>query len=495
MTKGFLKDMVKYLPAQIAPAIVGLISIPLITRLFPPEDYGAYSLVMVTLAVLTTLLGWLPTSIIRFYPAYERDNKLDRFYGNICSLTIISIITISLISLFLLVSIKARVSPTFCLLMYVGIEVFVVTGLFEVLQYFLRSERKVNWYSGFAVWRSIGTLGIALSLIFFLKRGIESLLWGAILCVVISLPLLWKKAVGSTSALHFKIDYSLTKEMAKYSLPLIVGNLAAWTLSLSDRYILEFFRGTQEVGIYSASYNISEKSILLLATLFMLASGPISIHIWEKEGETKSKEFINNVTRYYLMACVPAVIGLSALSKPIMGFLTGEQYFEGYKIIPFVTSGVLFLGLQQRFHAGFLFYKRTGFMTFAIVASGLLNLFLNFLFIPRYGYFAAAITTLISYAFLLFLMITLSQRFLVWQFPFKTLARVICASIVVGVVVYYVGNSLTSWNWLNLILGVLLGVLVYSTMLFLLREFQPEEKEAVKQVLKKYLACGSIPHR
>lgn len=495
MTKGFLKDMVKYLPAQIAPAIVGLISIPLITRLFPPEDYGAYSLVMVTLAVLTTLLGWLPTSVIRFYPAYERDNKLDRFYGNICSLTIISIITISLISLFLLVSIKARVSPTFCLLMYVGIGVFVVTGLFEVLQYFLRSERKVNWYSGFAVWRSIGTLGIALSLIFFLKRGIESLLWGAILCVVISLPLLWKKAVGSTSALHFKIDYSLTKEMAKYSLPLIVGNLAAWTLSLSDRYILEFFRGTQEVGIYSASYNISEKSILLLATLFMLASGPISIHIWEKEGETKSKEFINNVTRYYLMACVPAVIGLSALSKPIMNFLTGEQYFEGYKIIPFVTSGVLFLGLQQRFHAGFLFYKRTGIMTFAIVASGLLNLFLNFLFIPRYGYFAAAITTLISYAFLLFLMITLSQRFLVWQFPFKTLARVICASIVVGVVVYYVGNSLTSWNWLNLILGVLLGVLVYSTMLFLLREFQPEEKEAVKQVLKKYLACGSIPHR
>ncbi|UCE39598.1 MAG: oligosaccharide flippase family protein, partial [Thermoplasmata archaeon] len=189
MIKGFVKDAIKYLPAQIIPAIVGLISISVITRLFPPEDYGAYSLVMVTVVVLTTLLGWLPVSIIRFYPAYERDNKLDSFYGNICSLTIISIITISLISLFLLVSIKTRVSPTFCLLMYIGIGLFAVIGLFDVLQYFLRSERKVNWYSRFAVWKSIGTLGIALLLIFVFRRGIESFLWGAILCVIIILPL------------------------------------------------------------------------------------------------------------------------------------------------------------------------------------------------------------------------------------------------------------------------------------------------------------------
>jgi len=66
--------------------------------------------------------------------------------------------------------------------------------------------------------------------------------------------------------------------MAKYSFPLVLGNLAAWVLSLSDRYILEFFRGSQEVGIYSASYAISEKSIFLLVSLFMLASGPISMN-------------------------------------------------------------------------------------------------------------------------------------------------------------------------------------------------------------------------
>lgn len=57
MTKGFLKDTIKYLPAQIAPGIVGFVSIPIITRIFLPQEYGNYSLAMATVMVLTTLGG------------------------------------------------------------------------------------------------------------------------------------------------------------------------------------------------------------------------------------------------------------------------------------------------------------------------------------------------------------------------------------------------------------------------------------------------------
>jgi len=185
--------------------------------------------------------------------------------------------------------------------------------------------------------------------------------------------------------------------------------------------------------------------------------------------------------------CVPAVTGLSTLIKPILNIMTGEQYFEGYKIIPFVTLGVLFLGLQQRFQAGFIFYRKTEYITFTIVASGLLNLFLNFLFIPRYGYFAAAITTLVSYAFLLFLMIIRSRHFFVWIFPFTSLIKITSASAIMGIIVYFICNSLTSSTLINLICGIFIGVLIYFVLLILFREFQPKEKEAIKQVIKKYM--------
>ena len=485
MTKGFLKDAVKYLPAQIAPGIVGFISIPVITRLFSPQDYGNYSLAMAAVMVLSTLAGWLPMSIIRFHPAYERDKKLDLFYGNILKLTFVSLLVITFTFLIFIFSIKIHISSNLYLLMLIGIGVFIAIAIFDVFQHFLRSKRQVGWYSGFAIWKSVMGFGFGIALIVLFKLDIKGLLWGIILSLIFITPLLWRKAISNISIIYSKLNLSLVKDLANYSFPLVIGNLAAWILSLSDRYILEFFRGSQEVGIYSASYNIANRSIMLITGLFLLASGPIAIHIWEKEGKKKSAEFINKITRYYLIACIPAIIGLSTLSKPILNIMTGEQYFEGYKIIPFVTLGILFLGLQQRFQAGFIFYKKTGYITFTIVVAGLLNLFLNFLFVPRYGYFAAAITTLISYAFLLFLMIIASRRFFVWKFPFKSLVKVVCASGVMGALTFYIGNSLTKSIYINLFVAVCFGILIYFLLLFLLREFSNEELKQICELKRK----------
>ena len=115
-----------------------------------------------------------------------------------------------------------------------------------------------------------------------------------------------------------------------------------------------------------------------------------------------------------------------------------------------------------------------------------MNLGLNFLLIPRYGYLAAALTSLISYAFLLFLMIIVSHRFFVWEFPFKSLTEAMCASSVTGTIVYYVGNSLTSSTLLNLMLGIVIGVIVYLLMLFLLREFKSSEIQVVLNLKTKF---------
>jgi len=487
MIKSLTKDMVKYLPAQIVPGIVGFISIPIITRLFTAGEYGNYILVIATVGVLSTVIGWLPMSIIRFYPVYERDRRLGEFYGNTIKLTIISILVVSIIISAILLVLKARISAGLYSLMWIGILVFILTSGLGVPLYFLRAKRQVSWYSGFRIWNSAAAISFGMLLVMAFRFGVSGLLLGSVLSLAVSLPFLWKKAIEGVSLSPKGISFPLILEMARYSFPLVIGNLAAWILSLSDRYVLEFFRGSKEVGIYSASYGISEKSIMLLATLFMLASGPISMSIWEKEGRKKSQEFVSRVTRYYLIICLPAMVGLSVLAKPLIGILTSQEYYEGYRIIPLVALGAFFLGFQHRFQAGPLFYKRTNFIMFSIIASGLLNLGLNFLLIPQYGYVGAAFTTSISYAFLLFLMIIVSRRFFVWEFPFKSLTKAMCASSVMGIVVYHIGNSLTSSTLLNLILGIVVGIVVYVAMLFLLRVPQKEEIQELRIVRGKIL--------
>jgi O-antigen/teichoic acid export membrane protein len=491
MIKSFIKDMVKYMPAQIIPAIVGIVSIPIITRLFPPGDYGNYVLIMATIGVLSTLVGWLSMSIIRFYPIYKRDGKLEQFYANIIKLSIISIGIISLIFSTILLFTKSYISSNLYFLMWIGILIFILTSFFEILLHFLRAKQLVSCYSAFKVWESITRIGFAILLIIVFNFGIVGLLWGSILSLTIALPFLWKKGIGKVS-LRSNISIPFTLEMARYSFPLLSGNLAAWILSLSDRYILEFFRGSQEVGIYSASYAVSEKSIMLLATLFMLASGPISINIWEKEGKKKSQEFVIKLTRYYLIICFPAMIGLSALARPVIRILTAQEYYEGYRIIPLVALGAFFLGLQQIFQAGPIFYKKTNFVMYSIIASCLLNLGLNFLLVPKYGYVAAAITTLISYVFLLLLMIVISRKIFIWEFPFKSLIKVVCASGVMGIVVYLVGSSMILSTLLNLIIGIIVGVVVYLLMLFLLREIRPSEIQAVLDLKNQIFAKNKL---
>lgn len=487
MVGNLLKDMVKYLPAQVVPGIVGFISIPIITHLFPPGEYGNYILVMATISMFSTIVGWLSLSIIRFYPAYERDKKLDEFYGTVLKMTFISILVFSFIFSILLLVLKSHISARLYPLMWIGVLLFILTSCFLLLLEFLRAKRQISWYSGFKIWNCIAAIGFGILLVIAFHFGVDGLLWGSVLSLVVAFPFLWKISVGKAPLRSKNISIPLTSQIAKYGFPLAIGNLAAGILSLSDRYFLEFFRSSQEVGIYSASYGISEHGIMLISALFALTTGSIVYNIWEKEGEEKSKEFLNKLTRYYLLICIPAVVGLSVLAKPLITILTVQEYHEGYQIIPLVALGAFFLGLQHRFYPGINFYRKTHFIMFSIIVTGLLNIGLNFLLVPQYGYPAAAFTTLISYVFLLVLIVAVSRRFFIWEFPFKSLGKVICASAIMGVVVYTVGNDLTSSTLLNIIISVCVGIVVYLLMLFLVREIREEEIQELQVIRGKII--------
>lgn len=472
MFKDFFKDALKYVPAQVVPAIVGFFSIPILTRLFSPQEYGDYSVTMTTVMFLITFTGWLPMGIFRYYAAYERDDQLDIFYGSIINLSFLSIIIVTVASLIILFSIKSLISPRLFSLNLIGLGVMIAISLHDTFLSLLRVGRKAGLYSFFSSWRSIGGIGLALFCIFYFDKNIDFLLWGTTISILICLPLTWKKAVGVISLFNFRINFSLATQLIRYSFPLVLGNLAAWVLSLSDRYLLQIFRGAHEVGIYSAVYTISEKSILFLVQIISLASGPIAMDIWEKEGEDKSKKFRTEIVRYFLLISVPAVIGLCALSHPIISVLTGEKYIEGYKILPFIVAGAFLFGLQGNYQIGFLYRQKTGYITIIIIITACLKLILSLLLIPRWGYMAAATTTLISYAFLLLLMILISRRIFAWKFPFDSFCKIIFSSVIMGIAVVFVFNNLGYSRLINLSVSIFGGTLLYIILIYLLKEIK-----------------------
>lgn len=486
MINIFSKDLVKYLPAQIIPGFIGFITIPIITNLFKPEEYGIYILVISTIKVLGILTSWLSLSIIRIYPEYEQKRDLESFYSTVIKVFTISVLSLASIFSYVLIIFKPQISTQIYTLMWIGVPLFILSSCYEILLEFFRCKREISRYSSFKVWRSITAIGFGILFVVIGAFGIEGLILGSILSIVLAIPILYKYSIGKKFIISKNISISLSSELAKFGVPLVMGNLAAWILSLSDRYVLEFYRDSLEVGIYSACYSISEHSILLISSLFALTSGSIMFHILEKDGEKRCAEFLSDVTRYFLIFCIPAVVGLSVLAKPIIILMTSEAYHEGYNTIPFIASGAFFLGLQQRYHAGFRIRKKNNYIAIGIIISGILNLGLNFLLVPKYGYKAAAFTTLLSYIFLLLIMIIYSRRYFIWQFPFKTLFNSLGSAGIMGIAVYFIYNIFHLRPIYSIIIGVFSGFFIYLTMLFLFKEFVPEEKHFLRKIASKY---------
>ena len=488
MIKELFKDLAKYLPAMIVPAIVGIVALPIITRLFPPEEYGNYILVTATISVFSIIaVAWLRSSVARFFPIYKRTNEVERFYSIYLKLTLISIGAICVIFLIILFFAQTRISAELYSLMCIGALLLIATCFSSVLLGLLRAKRQVLWHTSFSIWQSVVGIGLGIALVIIFHFGVDGLLWGALISITAILPLMWKVSLGRPSLAEGSVRSSMTWEVVKYGIPAMGINLLTWALSLSDLYILEFFRGSQEVGIYSVSYGISEKTMFLITSLFLLPSVPIAYSIWEKEGATASQRFVHKLTRYYLLIGMPAAIGLSVLAKPIADVMFAPEYLLGYRIIPLVALGTLLVGFAHRFSLGLGYYKRSDLNMVCFLGAAVLNVGLNFAFIPKYGYVAAAVTTFASYAFLLLLEIVLSRQFFIWKFPFKSLAKVTCASAVMGAVVYPVGNSLTSSTLVNLVVGICIGVFIYTLMLLLLREPQKEEIRELQEIKNKIL--------
>ena len=481
--KKFGKDIVRYLPSKAVPPLIGLIAIPIITRLFEPGDYGNYILVLATVSVLSLIPGTLlGTATLRFFPEYERQSRLGAFRNTLIKATIACVIGIAIIFFGVLQIAEASISSNLYFLMSMGILLFVATSVFDILLHLLNIRQKATPYTCLTIWHAGAGLLFGLAIVLLIGRGVEGLLWGSIGALIIAIPFLYCIAFAGIPAGKGAFSKSIAIEMTKYSAPLIIANLAAWILSLSDRYIIGLYRGSYEVGLYSASYAFSQTPLTMLWTLFMLAGYPLIVNMWENQGREATQRFVGGLTRYYLLLALPSAVGLSVLSKPIIGVFTAPAYHEGYRIVPLVAFGAFLLALQWWPQVGLSLRKKTSISAYCVVGAGLLNIGLNFLLIPGYGYMAAAATTFISYAFLLVLMVLASRRLFTWKFPFKSLGKIALASAIMGVVVYPVGNSLTSSTAVNLIVGICLGLVVYGGMLLLLKEAHWSE---MREMLKR----------
>lgn len=192
-----------------------------------------------------------------------------------------------------------------------------------------------------------------------------------------------------------KIKIEYWKYALKFNLPLIPHYLSMYLLSSSDRIMISKIINTSATAIYNVSYTVA--SIMLIFWNSIEASYAPWIY---QNLEIKNYKSIRKRGSQILLLFAVLTMLSTLFAPEIIFVLAPKSYHEGIYIIPAVAAGVFFTALYSLFMRIELYLKKTKFTMYASIIAGVMNLILNFIFIPIYGMYAAGYTTLVCYIIL-----------------------------------------------------------------------------------------------
>jgi len=486
-------DFLTYLPARLIPAAVGLATVSLFTRLFTPEAYGIYALALAAGGIALALLsGWLRECAIRFLLEERGEKREDSFILGLLGLALRTSTVPLLVAL--VVYILGVVPPDFRgLLPWVALWVAagVVYGtLNSLLQAGLQARRYTLWEAV----RSVLGLGLAITYLFLVERSVAGAFAGLLLSTVVV-----GSAIGRDLGLRQRIVRSGRKgssmgrssalRLASYGLPLVGWAAGREILNMGDRFVIQWFWGSEAVGIYSSNYFLADGGAGLLFIPLLAAAGPLVMHAWAKEGPAPTQALVTASTRTLLLVFMPCLAALAVLAPHLARLFLAPAYREGALVMPLVLAGDGLWALGQLGHRGFLLARRTVAMLGGVCLCALVNVGLNIITVPHWGYMAAAATTVLSYGVYPVFVYLGTRTLLRWRFPWRSLLAAALASAFAGGLLW-VGWGMLGGHWAARVGTTLVSPLVYVVALMILGEVTVDELYQAAHVLRRLRRGG-----
>lgn len=483
--RGAGGDALKYFPVRLVPALTSLVTVPVFTRMVEKADYGNFYLVNSMTSLAATLAtAWITSSVVRFYWAYERKGERDAYISTILWSTIGSIAAVSAIAAVIVLALPGAFSDGVQRLLPIAFAGLGVNYLVQVLQQVMRAANRSSAYATLAVASNLLATVLGVYFVAFAKMGAFGILLGVVVGNALLVPFGLKNArsEGSLSPTHYSTN--ALYEFARFGFPMVPSAISSWMLVLSDRYIIGLTRSAAEVGVYSVAYGLGDKIMNLICLPLLMTMGPVMVQTFEKQGQELAQQVQTQFTRYFLMATLPMLAGMAAVSQNFMAVFTGEQYRSAYAILPIVSAGVLFNGLVQIAGNGTALHKRTTIIMTNTIVAAIFQVVANLLLVPRFGYPVAAWTTLGSYVVLLSLTWVRSRPFMAWEIPWADISRVALAAALMGVSVWAVFRLLPS-SFVMLLVEVLSGLTLYLVLLVVVGAVRPDERAFVTEIAGK----------
>lgn len=385
-----LKSGIWYTISNLLVKSMALITTPLFTRLLSKADYGAYnnyvswqgiSVIFVTLNLEASLIS----------AKFDYKDKFNQYILSILSLSMISaLIWITICNIFMQpISKFLGMKPEYINLMLIYCGFFAAVNIFQV------SERYTYKYKSSvltALFIAVSTTLISLVLVLNMKDKLLGRTLGGIMPTVI---------IGLVLCIHIvrrekAIDVSTWGYALKVCVPYIPHLLSLTMLNSIDRVMITRICGDESNALYSVAYSCGAMVTILLTSMNSAFSPWLGDKLHSRQFED-----IRKVSGIYIWTFCYIVIGIMICAPEVLLIMGGSQYIEAKYVMTPVAMGCVCQFLYTMFVNIEQYEKRTAGMAFASMAAAVFNFILNAMFIPVFGYTAAAYTTLAGYLFLL----------------------------------------------------------------------------------------------
>jgi O-antigen/teichoic acid export membrane protein len=242
--------------------------------------------------------------------------------------------------------------------------------------------------------------------------------------------------------------------------------------------MVTYFLGLRSVGVYSAACSIGNLIQLFVSSLQLILLPELS-KLFDENKMDEVRIYMSHSLRYFLLISIPAVFGLSALAKPLLGILTTEDFLSGWVVIPIIAFSGLLAGIFQIFVNTMLLVKQTKTATYINIVAAVSNVLINLLLIPSVGIVGASLSTLFSYFLMAVLCMHMSLKQFKLDFYFHDIAKSILSSMAMYLFVFHF--VISSIFELFEIAGM--GVFIYLVVMFLVGGFSDQELSLIRRYL------------
>lgn len=428
--RAIASESVVYGLAGIISRFITIFLVPIYTRLFSPQDYGVLSLIASSIGVVSTLvvLG-LDNSAHRWF--WDSEDDLDRrrtiASWASCQLTVA---TLAGVAIFAAAGPLGRLivgRPDAALYFRITAFTLPLTVLGTIVTGWFRMQRRPWSTTFYALGTNLITVLLTLVFVVWLRWRLAGVYYAQVIGL----------AVGSLAAVLLLRDWiaprfaslARLREMLRYSLPLIPAGIAYWVVGFADRYFVQAYSTTAEVGLYSVGSSLAA-GVALCTGAFQQAWGPFALSI---HNQSDARQTYATVFLYYLWGAGAISAGLSLFAPEILRVLTTSQYAGAATVVGILALSYVMIGLTYIAATGPAIAKRTGPTGIAMASAAIINILLNFALVPKFGKVGSAVATLIAQSVTPIYLFYRSQQLYHIPYRFRAGVLIIAATLLVMV--------------------------------------------------------------